>query len=484
MKKVTLMFMLALISHAHLSFARAGYHITLHMPDAGDTKVYLVHYYGTPGPKVYISDSAEFDKGGTAVFNSTDPAFTGGIYIMLLGGKKKSFEFMLNSGDELTINATEGKLPDGITFKNSPENQRFEEYLKFLKANGAKQEGYKKELETAKTTDDTTAIRNKSIATNKELIAYRRDYANKYPGTILATIFGAMELPEVPEGNHFLEDGVTKDSTFPYRYYKAHYWDGFNFQDDRLIYTPIYDGKLEEYFTKWIQPSIDSMEKESDMVLEKTRGTKDMFHYTLWWLSQHFETSKVMGMDEVFVYIIEKYYMKGDATWLSTEELNKYIDRAQKIAPNVIGNKGPEVLLPNIKTGKEESLLDMNAKYTLLVFYSPSCGHCQHEIPLLDSAYNAVLKNKGVKVYTVATEGEEKAINDFITKYKIEDWSNHWDHEHVSDYHNKYDVYSTPVIYLLDDKKIIRGKRLDHTNVGRMIEILDNEKKNKIKEQK
>jgi thiol-disulfide isomerase/thioredoxin len=479
-KKIILVFLLAFIGNAHL-FAHTGYHIALRMPDMSDQKVFLVHYYGTPGPKVYISDSATFDKNGVAYFNSEDPSFTGGIYMMLLGQKKKSFEFMLNNGDDIIINANESKLPEGITFKNSPENERFEEYLKFLKANGAKQEAYKKDLEGAKTADDTSAIRNKSIATNKELMEFRRKYADKYPGTVLAAIFKAMELPEIPEGPHYLEDGVTKDSVYPYRYYKRHYWDGFNFRDDRLIYTPLYDSKLDEYFNKWVQLSIDSMEKESDMLLEKTHGTKDMFHYTLWWLSQHFETSKVMGMDEVFVYIIEKYYMKGDATWLSTEELNKYIDRAQKISPNVIGNKGPEILLPNLKTGKEESLLDMKAKYTLVLFYSPNCGHCQHEIPLLDSAYNAVLKSKGVKVYTVATEGDEKTINDFITKYKIEDWSNHWDHEHVSDYHNKYDVYSTPVIYLLDENKIIKGKRLDHSNVGRMVEILDGEKKGKAK---
>lgn len=478
MKKITLLFILAILGHAHLSFAGSGYHITLHMPDATDSKVYLVHYYGTPGPKVYISDSANFEN-GTAVFKSTDPDFVGGIYIMLLSTKRKSFEFMLNKGDEITINASEAKLPEGITFKGSPENTRFEEYLKYLKGNAAKEEGYKKELEEAKTAADTADIRSRATVSNKELLQYRRDYYNKYPGTLLATIFKAMELPEIPEGVHYLEDGVTKDSVFPYHYYKAHYWDGFNFHDDRLIYTPLYDGKLDEYFSKWVQPESDSLEKESDMLLEKARGTKDVFHYTLWWLSQHFETSKIMGMDEVFVYIIEKYYMKGDATWLSTEDLNKYIDRAQKIAPNVLGNKGPEINLPNIKTGKEESMLDMKAKYTLIVFYSPSCGHCQHEMPLLDSVYRAVLKDKGVRVYTVATEGEEKEINAFLAKNKIEDWSNHWDHEHTSDYHSKYDVYSTPTIYLLDEKKIIKGKRLDHTNLVRMIDILDSEAKSK-----
>jgi len=208
------------------------------------------------------------------------------------------------------------------------------------------------------------------------------------------------------------------------------------------------------------------MEKESDVLLKKAKGSKDVFHYTLWWLTQYVENSKVMGMDEVFVYLVENYYMKGDAVWLTNDELSKYLDRAQKIAPNVIGNLAPEIKLPNVTTKKEESLSALKAKYTLVVFYSPNCGHCQHEIPKLDSAYKADLKNKGLRIFTVATEGDEKAINDFITKDNMGEWTNTWDPDHTSDDHNKYDVYSTPTIYLLDDKKIIKGKRLDHSNIG------------------
>jgi thiol-disulfide isomerase/thioredoxin len=111
--------------------------------------------------------------------------------------------------------------------------------------------------------------------------------------------------------------------------------------------------------------------------------------------------------------------------------------------------------------------------YTLLIFYSPSCGHCQHEIPSIDSVCRTALKGKGVRVFTVATEGEEKAINDFITKNKLESWTNTWDHDHAGDWRGKYDVYSTPTIYLLDDKKIIRGKRLDHTNLVSLVEMLE-----------
>eukprot|EP01030_Chromulinospumella_sphaerica_P014279 gene14279-14072_t len=47
-----------------------------------------------------------------------------------------------------------------------------------------------------------------------------------------------------------------------------------------------------------------------------------MFHYTLWWITRYVENSKVMGMDEVFVYLVENYYMKGDAFWLKSDELS------------------------------------------------------------------------------------------------------------------------------------------------------------------
>ena len=56
--------------------------------------------------------------------------------------------------------------------------------------------------------------------------------------------------------------------------------------------------------------------------------------------------------DADFVYLVEKYFMKGDAYWLSQEDLQKYIDRVQKIAPNVIGNVGPEITMQDID-GKE-----------------------------------------------------------------------------------------------------------------------------------
>ncbi len=476
MKRITLITALLLASVVS-SWAKDGYHLVLKMPGVKDSMVFLAHYYGKNRPTIFKTDSARFDKNGTAVFKSTNADFVGGIYILYLSDLQTNFEVLMNKGDEITIVAPIDKIPDGIQYQNSPENSRFSDYVKYLKTYSAGEEKLKKELESAKTADDTAAVRKKAVAASKELNKFRHDYIKNYPGSLLATIFNAIETPTIPEGDHFLEDGKTKDSTFNYRYYKSHFWDNFDFRDDRLIYTPIYDARLEEYFSKLVLPWTDSVEKEADVLLKKCKGTKDMFHYTLWWLTRYVENSKVMGMDEVFVYLVENYYMKGDAFWLKPEELEKYVDRARKIAPNVIGNIAPEIKLPNIATKKTESLHAQKGKYTLVIFYSPNCGHCQHEMPSIDSLYKATLKDKGVKMYTVATEGEEKAIADFIKKYNMSDWTNTWDNDHTSDYHSKFDVYSTPTIYLLDEKKIIRGKRLDHHNIASLLDMLEKKAK-------
>ena len=480
MKRFSIVTILLLTGIVAQSSARQGYKIHLKMPDVKDSIVYLAHYYGKGGEKVYKTDSARF-KHGVAEFDNVDPDFVGGIYMMLLPTKQANFEFLLNNGDDMSITANVDKLPEAVVFKNSPENDRFEEYVKFLKDYSTKQQQLQKEYKQAKTAADTTNVRKRAVESSKDLTNYRRDYVKKYPGTLLAKIFNALEVPQVPEGTHYLADGVTKDSTFAYTYYKAHYWDKFDFQDDRLIYTPLYDAKIDEYMNKLVLPWPDSVEKESDMLLKKAKGTKDMFKYTLFWLTRNVENSKVMGMDEAFVYLVENYYMKGDAFWLKNDELSKYLDRAQKIAPNVIGNLAPEVKLPNIVTKKDESMQAIKANYTLLIFYSPTCGHCQHELPQIDSLYEAVLKKKGVKIMAVATEGDEKAITDFMVKYKTSNWINTWDPERVGDWRGKYDVYSTPTIYLLDDKKIIRGKRIDHTNIAGVIDMLEKKAKSENK---
>lgn len=452
------------------AFSADGYKIRLKLNGVSDSLVYLVHYYGKPLPTIYKSDSAKLDKNGVAVFHSKE-TINGGTYLMLLSDKATNFEFLLNNGDDIGITADIKNLPASITFKNSPENERFVAYEMKQWEYGKLQEGLMKELAAAKTKADSAAIREKGTAAFKKVAQYRKDYVTQYPNTLLANIFLAITPAEVPQEKHYLPDG-TVDSMFAYNYYKAHYWDNFNFKDNRLINTPLLDDRLNDYFNKVVMQIPDSIEVEADNVLAKARSSQDLFNYTLSWLSSNAQNSKIMGMDEVFVYLVENYFMKGDATWVDHDALQKYIKRAREIAPNVIGNPAPDMQMVDINQ-QPHKLSDVQAKYTLILFWNPDCGHCMHEMPLLDSVYNAVLKDKGVKIYAVRTEGDEKKWQDYIKTHHMESWINVYDPEHTSNFRADYDVYATPSIYLLDEKKIIRGKRLDHTNVGEVINMLE-----------
>ncbi len=133
MKKIYLFSMLLLACMATTSFAHPGYHIRLKFQGVKDSTIYLTHYYGKPLPSMYKRDSARIDKKGNAEFVSYDSTFVGGIYMVLLADRKTYFEFLLNSGDDMSINVDIAKLPQGLTFKNSMENENFQKYVDFLK---------------------------------------------------------------------------------------------------------------------------------------------------------------------------------------------------------------------------------------------------------------------------------------------------------------------------------------------------------------
>jgi thiol-disulfide isomerase/thioredoxin len=462
-----------------VSFAKDGYKIEVNFKqDVKDEYVYLAHYYAKPLPTIYKTDSARVINKRKAIIETKDSTL-GGIYMILFDGRSKFAEFILQNGDEMAISVDTINMPANISFKNSPENSRYVEYEKFLMGYGKKQQAFMDDLKTAKNAADTQTIRDKSTKTSKELTAYRKDYVKKYPGTFLASIFNALTVPEVPEGKHYIAGTKTIDSNYSYNYYKEHYWDKFDFNDDRLMNTPVYDGRLDEYFNRLVLPLPDTVNMESDVLLAKTRKSKELFKYSLHWLAGNAERSKVMGMDEVFVHLVEKYYMRGDAYWLDSAGLSKYEDRAKKIAPNVLGNTAPDLVMQDIWSLQDKALSKEEGKYTMLVFWSKECGHCMKEIPQLDSLYNVALKKKGVKVFSVSTEGDLTDIQKAVDKLKIKEWTNVVDANNKTEYRSKYDIYSTPKVYLLDENKKIIGKGLDHSNVLEVIDFTEKKKARK-----
>lgn len=445
-------------------FAQQGYSVNIDFDNYENSKVILAHYYGQPLPTIYKVDSGLVDDKGRVELK-TDMKIIGGMYLLILEDNRRYFEFILDNGSDLDIYVDANNMPFGVKFKKSEQNTDFTNYANYLSKVGKQHRELMGKLSVSKEKSDSLKLQQEISNISKEIIEKRQEYINNSSSDLLKNILNALQPVDIPD--------MYKKSDMAYRYYKDHYWDNIAFSDERLVYTPLLDGKLQEYFSKLVLQIPDSFNKDADIVLDKARASKEMFKYTLHWLSEYVENSKIMGMDASFVHLVEKYYMKGDAFWLNQGTLQKYIDKAQNIAPNVIGNVAPEMKMTGLD-GKMYSLNKIPSKYTLLVFWSPDCGHCEEEIPRIDSVYKATgMKKKGVKIVGFNIDKEEAKWKKIINQNGLDEWLHVYDPEGTTRLRSLYDVYGTPSVYLLDEKKTIQGKKLDHSNIEQLVNFLE-----------
>ena len=441
-----------------------GYQIIVHIPAMKDTPCYLANYYGD---KQYIQDTVRSDASGTVVFEGREQ-LPGGIYLFVFPDKRY-FEMLVDKEQYFSMETTWEDPINNMKVKGSKDNDLFYQYLKFAVQLQKTSMETQEKLKMATTKADTAAVNEQLKANDEKMAIYRNQFMKDYPDLFLTKIFKTMPEPEVPKEIPILADG-RKDSTFAYRYFKGHYFDNVDFSDSRLLRTPLFAPKIEKYI-KQLTPQIpDSINQSAELVVEKAKADSEVFKYVLWWITYTYETSKIMGMDEVFVNMVEKYYMTGQAYWMDSAQLVKIVDRARKIAPNIIGNTAPELALKDT-SGKWQILSKVPAKYTILVFYDPDCGHCQKEMPKLKEVYDK-WKSKGVEVYAVDIEVDVPKWKKFIREQQL-NWINVNDANHQSNFRQLYDIYSTPVIYILDDKKVIKAKRIGADQIDEFLNHLE-----------
>jgi len=167
-----------------------------------------------------------------------------------------------------------------------------------------------------------------------------------------------------------------------------------------------------------------------------------------------------MGMDAVFVNIARKYYFTGRANWVSSSNLTTIKEEVEKTEFNLIGMKGQDLKLPTMD-GEWVSLHETEAPLTLLIFWEPNCGHCKKQIPQIKKELFEKYKNKGLKVFSVYTQKNVDKWEEFIEKYELYDFINCYDPHNQSNFRQFYNVYNTPVIYLLNKDKEIIAKKVD-----------------------
>jgi hypothetical protein len=140
-----------------------------------------------------------------------------------------------------------------------------------------------------------------------------------------------------------------KEQKDKYYYYRNHYFKYFDYTDARLLRSPIYESRLDNYLDKVIPQAPDSIIPEVDMLIKNSKHNKELFRYMLVHLFNKYATSQLMGMENVYVHIAEKYYIP-EADWSDKKFIDELKEKIIRKKPALIGNTAPEIkmiLLPS-----------------------------------------------------------------------------------------------------------------------------------------
>jgi len=292
------------------AFASTGHQISIEIANYEKDTLVLANYYGD---KQYIKDTVVINAQGKFVFEGEEE-LDAGVYLVLLLPDNEYFQLLINEEEQhFSLQTDATALTEKIQIKGSKDNELFYDHLHFLAQQRQQMEAIKKEIEIAKEGEKKQL--NKKITTiNESVDTYRKNLVAQHPNSLTAAFVKAYTESPLPEFEGTEQEVQLKR----YQYYKAHYFDNINLADERLVRSPFLFERIEYYRDKLTPKHPDSIIVTVDYLLGKVQPAAETFKYYLSHFLYDYATSKYVGMDAVYVHLIEKYYATGLATW--TEE--------------------------------------------------------------------------------------------------------------------------------------------------------------------
>ena len=413
-----------------------------------------------------------------------DKKYVEGIYMLVTKDKKIEIEFLMDENQHFAITPN-SKEPQQIQIQDSPLNTDFFAFNVFFKSKSDQLKELNSGLTLQKNKKDSTNVLKKIKIVQNEINSYKHDYIQKNSSNTLALLLRLTQ----PVDN-FLDKpadeaiNTKKDSV---AYLKKHFFDGIHFTDARLLRNPFLENKISSYFNFFVIQNPAEVTQAVFEILEQAgKPNSETFKYLSLYFVDLYAEPKIMGLDRVFLNIYDTYFKNKTYDWLkpTQEEFFKY--KVKSLKDNQIGSKAPNLFMLSLDD-KRIDLYDVQAPYTVLAFWDPTCGHCAVEIPKMKALYDKEWKQKGIVVFAINNNTNEMVKwKEFIEKEKLQDWihtyppkvlNGNYTQEEV-DFQTLYNVRQTPVFYLLDkDKKIIAKK----VGIENYTDIISNMQKQSIK---
>lgn len=455
--------LLALLIFGNLIFSANAQSYDFTIENYKDSVAFLTNYYGN---KQYYNDTAIVKNGKFSFEGDKEP----GIYGVISPSQDVYFEFVINEPG-FEVSATAPDVRGTAVFKNSKENVAFYKWMGTLQKSQKQNQALQQQLKEASTDQQKDEINKQIEELNTNTKDFQKNFISTNKNLLVSQIFAMSVEGDMPEG-------LSKEEKF--EYYKEHYFDNINLNNDALLRTPVLAKKLDMYIKKMTIQQPDSICAAVNRITSLTSDTSLIFRYVIQSTLMDYEKSEYMGMDAVFICLAESYYVPGKDFWVDSTKHAEIIEQYETRKNLIVGAQAENIILQD-SAKNWVNLYDVDANYTVVIFWEPSCGHCKKEMPKLKKMYEENKDKYGIEVFAVCTDFETEEWVKFIHENELT-WINVTDYPEVNEnampylqsgkttlnslnFRTYWDIYSTPQVYVLDKDKKIIAKKLGAENI-------------------
>jgi thiol-disulfide isomerase/thioredoxin len=283
---------------------------------------------------------------------------------------------------------------------------------------------------TIKYTKDEKELENlyaQKKALYSKVADYQKDIIKKHPDLLISKYFQLalpFEIPNAPEGMEAEDTAIWKA-----RWVWKNYWSEIDLTNDAICRHPLWKNKVNDFTSKWLpQNNPDTLYHYIALFINAIPDNTEMLRASLETIRVKYnpDKEKRMGFDKVWVYLILDYYNEKKFPWGDKKIMKELKDRAEAMERVLVGNQAKPLTLLDAFDNTWHDIYKIPQDYLVLVFWSPSCGHCKKEMPVLSDLYKDSLRDMGIEIMAISRGDDAttmKEWQDFCDSNKFE-WIN------------------------------------------------------------
>ncbi|MDX2432911.1 MAG: TlpA disulfide reductase family protein, partial [Bacteroides sp.] len=236
---------------------------------------------------------------------------------------------------------------------------------------------------------------------------------------------------------------------------KQHFFDRASIEDPALLYAPVYSYRIVDYLSLYSVDSLSVEQQEErfveaiDRLMMHVSPLPELRSFAVEFLLEGFE---LLGMEQVQIHLAENYLDESCESDLA-ELVRTRMDGYKKM---LVGANAPDFSVQDVE-GKSITLSDLPNPYTLLMFWSSTCGHCREMMPDLERWYLEE-NHIDLEVLAISIDSSELLFEKYIEEEQMPWITIHESLGWQGNLAAQYFIYATPTLFLLSKEGTILAR--------------------------